>query len=638
MRTPTLPRRGGRRPLAALPTLLSLLVLLLVPCVALARAGGGEHYRGHGPSGGGGDGDFGFILWMLLDLTLHYPQLMLPVLGLAVVGYVVYQRRLSPRGSTQRAFQQREAELRTQVSSRDVQGWVNALQLKDPGFELLPLLDRTRGLFVRLQEAWFRRDLTALRPFLSDATYQRLGVQLQLLSAQGVRDAMADVQVLEVQIIGLNQSRWFDSVQLRVRAQMRDTDVPAGMSDEAALAAARRVAPEPFVEVWTFVRRPGALTRIGQDLYQGKCPNCGAPFRGGASNACEYCSAIVNSGNYDWTLSEITQGSEHVRHHTTVDGLLDARQADPALNLEMLEDRTSLVFWRWVEAQSRRDPTRLAKLAHADALAALSAELEALRRQGRRKVFLECAVGAVLTRALEVHAGDWDRAHVEVRWSARMGVGPEGERPPQLPTVPQRWMFTLLRRHGALTPTEHGLSTDRCPQCHAPLTDSAAPSCDYCSTPLGSGERDWVLHSALPFEAWDAREAARVRAPRSGAPPAAPTDAPMDAQERQRLLYMMAALAAADGEVDARERRLLRTCAERWSVPWVNVERALSAGPALFDRLIPTASAEAEVFLRHIVQMALVDGRVDRQERRMLEAAAQLLGIPERLGPLLAGR
>ena len=31
---------------------------------------------------------------------------------------------------------------------------------------------------------------------------------------------------------------------------------------------------------------------------------------------CEFCKAIVNSGNYDWTLSEITQGIEHVRKGT----------------------------------------------------------------------------------------------------------------------------------------------------------------------------------------------------------------------------------------------------------------------------------------------------------------------------------
>ena len=36
--------------------------------------------------------------------------------------------------------------------------------------------------------------------------------------------------------------------------------------------------------------------------------------------------------------------------------------------MEILEDRASLVFWRWVEAQSRRDPARLSKLAQAEAL------------------------------------------------------------------------------------------------------------------------------------------------------------------------------------------------------------------------------------------------------------------------------
>ncbi|HET9449870.1 MAG TPA: Tim44-like domain-containing protein, partial [Aggregicoccus sp.] len=285
-----------------------LLLLLLAPLAALARSGGGEHYTLPSPEGGGGDGISLEPLFLLLRLTVRYPHLMLPLLGLGAVGYFVWQRRLGATGSTQRALQQREAEARTQVSSRDVQGWVNALQLKDPAFELLPLLDRTRWLFVQLQEAWFRRELGPVRPFLSDATYQRLGVQLQLLASQGVRDALTDVQVLEVQIIGLSQSAWFDSVQLRVRAQMRDTDVPAGMSDEAARAAARRVPEQSFTEVWTFVRRPGAPTRLGQDLYQGKCPNCGAPYKGGATNVCEYCNAVVNSGNYDWTLSEITQG------------------------------------------------------------------------------------------------------------------------------------------------------------------------------------------------------------------------------------------------------------------------------------------------------------------------------------------
>ncbi|TSC26607.1 TIM44-like domain-containing protein [Corallococcus sp. Z5C101001] len=651
------PTKRPWRWLPGLPTV-STLLLLALPLVALARGGGGEHYtsgRDRGGGGGGGGGD-GLPLWLLFDLVRFiflYPKVSIPLLVIGGGIYWLYRRNLHPDATTRRALDQREAEVRTEVSGRDVQGWVNALKLKDPSFELQPTLDKVRWLFLELQQAWFRRDMTPVRPFLSDATWQRFNVQLALMQAQGVRDALADIRVLDVQLIGLHQSNWYDSIHVRVRASIRDTDVAADQTDAQAMAAASRVAPEAFTEVWTFVRKPGAQTRIGEDLFQGKCPNCGAPYNGGASNTCEFCNAVVNSGNYDWTLSEITQGVEYVRHHKQVDGLLQARAEDPALNLEMMEDRASLLFWKWIDAQSRDETARLSKVANAEALTALGAELTELRKRGRRRVFLECAVGAVDVRALEVHPESFDEAQVEIRWSARMGVGPVNERPPSLPTVPQRWVFTLRRRHGAKTNTDTGMSTDRCPQCNAPLTNSAANTCEFCGTVLGTGERDWVLASALPFESWNVHHAQRHSAnvaryqqardeDRGGfAPPPTAGDGDhvmTDVKERERLLYMMASIAAADGEVSAAERRLLKLCAERWSVPWANVEMALNAGPQLFERLMPRGSPEAEVFLRHIVEMALVDGRIDRKERRMLEIAAQHLGLESRLAAMIGDR
>ena len=100
----------------------------------------------------------------------------------------------------------------------------------------------------------------------------------------------------------------------------------------------------------------------------------------------------------------------------------------------------------------------------------------------------------------------------------------------------------------------------------------------------------------------------------------------------------MAAMAAADGVVDEREQRLLTLYSDRWSIPWAKVEMALSAGPQLFDRLVPKGSPEAEVFLHSLLQMALVDGRIDKQERKMLELAALRLGLADRLSEILAGK
>jgi Tim44-like domain len=627
-----------------------LAVAALVPLVALARGGGGENYsRGNDDSGGDGDAFF-YILFRLIELAFYYPKIGIPlIIGFCAV-YYFYKRNLHPTGATQRAIERREAEQRTHVSEQDVQAWVQALKSKDPQFELQTVLGKVRQLFPALQEAWFKRDLTPIRPFLSDATYQRFNVQLQLMASQGVRDAITDVRLLGVQLIGLQQSPWFDSIHVRVRAEMRDTDVPASASDAQALATAKKVAPEAFTEVWTFVRKPGAQTRIGQDLYQGKCPNCGAPYKGGATNVCEYCGAVVNSGNYDWTLSEITQGVEFNRHMADVRGLREARQADPALNLEILEDRASLLFWKWIDAQSRGDASRLAQVANADMVSQLGGELEALGKKGQRRVVLECAVGAVTTRAFEVNPDGHDLAHVEIRWSARMGVGPAEQRPPQLPTVPQRWVFTLTRKHGAKTNTSNGMSTDRCPRCNAPLTGSGTNTCDYCGAQLGTGEQDWVLAYTFLSETWEARER-QLRAagparpspagplspePMPGAAMAGPgTDAVMDVKERERLLYMMAAIAAADGAVDVPERKLLKLCATRWGIPWQNVEMALNSGGTLFSKLIPRGSPEASVFLRNLVQMALVDGRVDRKERRMLEAAAAHLDLLPQLQSML---
>jgi tellurite resistance protein len=614
--------------LAQVAPFVPFLVGLLVAVPALARVGGGEHYSsGHRDSSSSDDNSG--ILIDLVFLAIRYPALGIPLL-LLFAGYVWYQRSQSGNGSTKKAFERMEEQARTAVSGADVSGWVAKLKEKDPAFDLLALFDKVKKLFTDVQQAWFRRELAQVRPFLSDASFQRLSTQAKLLQLQGVRDAIADLQLLDLQIIGLEQSQWFDTVHVRVKASLRDADVAATFTDAQAEAAAKKAPPEQFVEVWSFVRKPGALTKLGEDLYQGKCPNCGAPFNGGAANSCEACGAIVNSGNYDWVLAEITQGMEFVRNDSGVEGLAKIRQTDPALNTDVLEDRASLCFWRWIEAQSLANPALLAKLATPDFQARLAAEAQALKAQNRRKVFLECAVGAVQTRALQP-GESVDLAHIEIRWSARQGIGPLNEKPPALPTLPQRWVFTLSRKAGVRSHAEAGMATSRCPQCNAPLSDSASTSCEFCGTALASGDRDWVLSEAVLWEAWRAHSPVAItRTALAGMGAQV-----VDRAERERLLYMMAALAMADGVIDPKERQLLRMCSDRWDVPWANVELAINAGPGLFDRLVAKQTPEAESFLKELVNLAMIDGKIDRKEKQMLEAAALHLGLSHRLPELL---
>jgi tellurite resistance protein len=410
-------------------------------------------------------------------------------------------------------------------------------------------------------------------------------------------------------------------------------DVPLSASVQDAMERVKRAPLEPFIEVWSFVRRPGTRSRKDGALAPGKCPNCGAPFEGGAAGNCTYCGAIVNSGAYDWVLAEITQGVEAGSAPLEVPGLEALRAVDPAMSLEVLEDRASLLYWGWIDAQARGEPARMAKLATASSVAEMASDVAGLRTRRLKRVFFQAAVGSVAVRGIE-DGGATTLAHVEVRWSARMGVVPEGASAGTLATLPQRWIFTLQRKSGVKTDGARGMATARCGNCGAPLGDSVQPICEHCGATLNDGAHDWVLANAEPLEVWASRSRAlpTAKAPAAGGRAG---DVVMDASERQRLLYTMAAMAAADGGVDERERRMLKLCAERWGVPYENVEVALKADPALFERLVPPPGPAGESFLRSLVQIALVDGKVDRQERRMLESAAARLGLTQKLPELL---
>lgn len=617
-----------------------LLAVVLAAPRAFARIGGGEHYQGSSDDNSSGDDGAVGMLIDLIWFALRYPKVGVPILVIAI-GIYWWWRRSNSDGSTRRAIERADALRKTQVSAEQVDRWVNAVRAKDPSFDLLHLFDQTKRLFLDTQAAWLKQDLEPVRRSLSDATFQRLVTQLRLLRVQGVRDAMADLAVLELQLIGLEQSEWFDTVHIRVRATARDADVPAEYGFDQAEAAARKEPAHDFIEVWSLVRKPGVATKAGQELSSGKCPNCGAPFLGGAANRCDHCGAVVNSGNYDWVLAEITQGSEFHPQDGAVQGLAQARQTDPALNTEVLEDRASLAFWRWVSAQSGGDASAIARISTPELTQTLDAELKAIAAGGKRRMFLECAVGAVSTVSIE-RQGEHQLAHVDIRWSVKAYLAPlDAGGEPAKPdaklrdaviTAPQRSVFSFTRAVGAKTNTGNGMATTRCPNCSAPEPISGELRCSFCGTPFNDGTKEWALSSVRTWEAFQA-VAHTVSKPSVGNG----ATAVVDRDERERLLYMMVALAQADGVVDASEKALLKMCAERWGIPWMKVELVLSIDAStMFDKLlVAKATPAAEQFLQQLVEIARADGRIDRRERKMLEAAATRLGLSERLRAMI---
>jgi uncharacterized membrane protein YebE (DUF533 family) len=181
-------------------------------------------------------------------------------------------------------------------------------------------------------------------------------------------------------------------------------------------------------------------------------------------------------------------------------------------------------------------------------------------------------------------------------------------------------LLSLSRKSGAEDKGE--LSYARCPECQGSLTENDSPTCDYCGTDLSAGATDWVLE--------DVRQPEELRlAPAAATPDVESTFAAPDMgnpRERVLLLMRMAAVVVADGVVTKEERKLIKTAAKRWSVPMEAVEPIL-AGKMDMDVAMTMRPSNPKAFISGLVEAALIDGKIDKKEEKLLFDVGQSLGL-----------
>jgi uncharacterized tellurite resistance protein B-like protein len=97
-------------------------------------------------------------------------------------------------------------------------------------------------------------------------------------------------------------------------------------------------------------------------------------------------------------------------------------------------------------------------------------------------------------------------------------------------------------------------------------------------------------------------------------------------RERTALLMRMAAVVVADGKVTPAEMKLLKRAAKRWQVPFDQVAPVLS-GEVPAEVGLAMQPKNPEAFFAGLVSAALVDGRIDKKEERLLIDISQNLRL-----------
>ena len=177
------------------------------------------------------------------------------------------------------------------------------LTRRSPDFQWNAFRTMAEGVFLKLQEAWTKRDLSLVRPHESDVVYRTHRYWIEDFRRQGRVNRLEKIKILNCELSNVVLDAYYDSVTVRIRAEMLDYTVEE-KSGHIVDGSDKKMSN--FTEYWTFIRRKGHQSK-GEDLLS-RCPSCGAALdRVNQAGTCEYCDSLITTGDFDWVLSCIEQ-------------------------------------------------------------------------------------------------------------------------------------------------------------------------------------------------------------------------------------------------------------------------------------------------------------------------------------------
>lgn len=173
----------------------------------------------------------------------------------------------------------------------------------DPAFSEDDFLSWVKEVFIKLQNAWTKRDWAIIRPFESNELFEQHNAQLQDLINSGKTNIVERVSVISSSLESFSKDGDKETLKVFLRAVMRDYIVDDKTN--------KVLEGNPNIDQYmnyrlTFIRKAGVKTKVGTDAKSTtNCPNCGAPTKITSSGECEYCGSIITTGEHGWVLANL---------------------------------------------------------------------------------------------------------------------------------------------------------------------------------------------------------------------------------------------------------------------------------------------------------------------------------------------
>jgi predicted lipid-binding transport protein (Tim44 family) len=181
---------------------------------------------------------------------------------------------------------------------------LSRIRTKDPAFDVAQFNARVGLIFQQFQIGWSGRDLTKMRPFMSDALFTTQQYWIQAYLAQHLRNMTDGARVTNIELAKAVTDAYYDAITVRLHATSADYTI----SDDGRVVSGNKSRQRAYTEYWTLIR---GTNRKGPTRTDLACSNCGAPLEVNMVGTCKYCNVKVTTGDFDWVLSRIEQDESY---------------------------------------------------------------------------------------------------------------------------------------------------------------------------------------------------------------------------------------------------------------------------------------------------------------------------------------
>ena len=208
---------------------------------------------------------------------------------------------MSKNGKTATYSSQPSTDIGTNdVDSREV---LKQIKSVDEFFNEANFLSYAKNLFVKLQNAWTARDWETIRPLETEDLFEQHSNQLKQYVDRKQINVMERIAVNYAKLYSFEQDDDKDTLSILLNSSMIDY---IKEEDTNKVVMGDKTTRRTKTYLMTFIRKKGMKTAQSTgEVKTTNCPNCGAPTKITSAGRCEYCHAVIKTGDHDWVLSNL---------------------------------------------------------------------------------------------------------------------------------------------------------------------------------------------------------------------------------------------------------------------------------------------------------------------------------------------